>query len=96
MIHPTDQRYLVKELIPFFSEEGFLEYKIKVEKAYVRALNKIGVCPDEIADEIMAQTVTALEVEQSMLRPPQARSVGCGETGTSAGKRAIVHLQPAL
>ena len=64
MIHPTDQRYLVKELIPFFSEEGFLEYKLKVEKAYVRALNKIGVCPDEIADEIMAQTVTALEVEQ--------------------------------
>ncbi|WP_287589218.1 adenylosuccinate lyase [Candidatus Borrarchaeum sp.] len=64
MIHPTDQRYLVKELIPFFSEEGFLEYKLKVEKAYVRALNKIGVCPEEIADEIIAQTVTALEVKQ--------------------------------
>lgn len=64
MIHPTDQRYLVKELIPFFSEEGFLEYKLKVEKAYVRALNKIGVCPDEIADEITTQTVTAHEVKQ--------------------------------
>ncbi len=64
MIHPTDQRYLVQELIPFFSEEGFLEYKLMVEKAYIRALKKIGVCPEEIADEIIAQTVTALEVKQ--------------------------------
>ena len=64
MIHPTDQRYLVKELIPFFSEEGFLEYKLKVEKAYIRALNKIGVCPDEIANEIITQSITVLEVKQ--------------------------------
>ncbi|MFX1465935.1 MAG: adenylosuccinate lyase [Promethearchaeota archaeon] len=64
MIHPTDQRYLVQELIPFFSEEGFLEYKLIVEKAYIRALKKTGVCPDEIADEIIAQTVTALEVKK--------------------------------
>ncbi len=64
MIHPTDQRYLVKELIPFFSEEGYLEYKLRVEKAYVSALNKIGVCPDEITEEIITQTVTADEVKQ--------------------------------
>ena len=64
MIHPTDQRYLVKDLIPFFSEEGFLKYKIKVEKAYVHALNKIGVCSDEITQEILAQSVTIDEVKE--------------------------------
>jgi adenylosuccinate lyase len=64
MIHPTDQRYLVKELVPFFSEEGFLEYKLKVEKAYVRALNKIGVCSDEIANEIITQEIDIAQVKQ--------------------------------
>ena len=52
MIHPVDYRYLVKELIPYLSEEAFLSYKLKVEAAHAQAMARMGVCPDVIAMEI--------------------------------------------
>lgn len=52
LIHPTDYRYLVKELVPYLSEKAFLNYKLKVEGAHARAMAKIGLCSDIVAMEI--------------------------------------------
>lgn len=52
MIHPTDYRYLVKELDPYLSDEAFLGYKLAVEAAYIKALANVGVCPEDVAREI--------------------------------------------
>jgi len=54
MMHPTDSRYLVKELTQFLSEEAFLKYKLKVEAAHALALSKIGVCSSKVSEEIAA------------------------------------------
>jgi adenylosuccinate lyase len=52
MIHPTDSRYLVKELAQFLSEEALLRYKLRVEAAHAQALCKIGVCSSKVSEEI--------------------------------------------
>ena len=67
MVHPIDKRYLVRELVPFISDEAFLGYKLRVEAAHAKALAKHGVCPIEVASEIeekaRIETVKPSEVE---------------------------------
>ncbi|OYT55682.1 MAG: hypothetical protein B6U68_04485 [Candidatus Aenigmarchaeota archaeon ex4484_14] len=68
MIHPTDYRYLVKELDPYLSDEAFLGYKLAVEAAYIKALANVGVCPEDVAREISKKaninTVTPKKVKE--------------------------------
>jgi adenylosuccinate lyase len=52
VIHPIDYRYLVKELTKYIGEEAYLNYKLRVEKAYANALAKLKICSPEVAREI--------------------------------------------
>ncbi len=98
MIHPTDGRYLVKELTQFLSEEAFLRYKLRVESAHARSLSKIGVCSSRVADEIarMATTenVTPKEVEdmEKLLKHDIRSMVEVLRSKVSEESKRYVHL----
>ncbi len=51
-ISPTDYRYKEKRLLPFLSEEGFVQYKSKVEGALAHTQADRGLISRETADEI--------------------------------------------
>lgn len=53
-ISPTDFRYGVKELLPYFSEDAFIEYKSRVEAALASTLAKKGVISRAAAAKISA------------------------------------------
>jgi adenylosuccinate lyase len=64
LFSPTDFRYSVSDLLPFLSEEAFVEYKARVEGALAKQLSRSGICSGRVADEIeqAARQITAEEV----------------------------------
>lgn len=58
LVHPLDYRYLVKELIPYLSEEAFLNYKLRVEVAHANAMARMGLCSEQAAKEISEKANT--------------------------------------
>lgn len=70
LVSPTDFRYQVKDLLPFLSEEAYVKYKAKVEGALALELSKNGLCPKEIALEIVkaSEEVQAKEVYREEAR----------------------------
>ena len=51
-IAPIDYRYWDEEVAQYFSETGFLRYKLLVERALIRTLCRHGVCSKSVAKEI--------------------------------------------
>jgi adenylosuccinate lyase len=51
LIHPSDYRYEVSELEEYLTPSALLRYQIRIEIAYITALNKLGVCSDDIHKE---------------------------------------------
>jgi adenylosuccinate lyase len=61
---PTDFRYEVKDLLPYFSEDAFIAYKSRVEAALAFTLAKRGIISQDSAAKISdaAKKVVAEEV----------------------------------
>ncbi|MCD6557701.1 MAG: adenylosuccinate lyase [Candidatus Aenigmarchaeota archaeon] len=72
MIHPTDYRYLVKDLEQYLSDEAFLQYKLEIEAAYIETLAEIGVCPKDVAEEIVKKTNIKI-VTPELVRKKEAK-----------------------
>ena len=57
-ISPLDHRYyasspeLFEKLSSYLSESATIRYQAKVEGALVRALSRMGLCPEHVADEV--------------------------------------------
>jgi adenylosuccinate lyase len=62
-IAPVDYRYWDEETAKYLSDNAYLRYKLSVELALVKALQKRGICPPEVVKEIEAAcaSVTAEE-----------------------------------
>lgn len=54
MIHPSDYRYEVDDLREYISPRALLQYQIKIEIAYINALNRLGICSDDVLKEYIA------------------------------------------
>jgi adenylosuccinate lyase len=52
LFSPADYRYSVRELIPYLSEEAYVQYKSKVEAALAKILAKRGAISESSAEEI--------------------------------------------
>ena len=72
MIHPTDYRYLVKDLEQYLSDEAFLQYKLEIEAAYIETLAEIGVCPKDVAEEIVKKANIKI-VTPELVRKKEAK-----------------------
>ena len=101
-VSPLDFRYyggnetLMKRLLPYVSEAGYVKYQAKVEAALVRTLAKHGVCSPEIADEVegAVELVTAEEVyeEQSRIRHNIRSLVNVIRSKISPEAHPYIHL----
>ena len=101
-VSPLDFRYygdneaLMKKLMPYVSEAGYVKYQAKVEAALVRTLAKHGICSHEIADEVerAVEEVTATEVyeEQSRIRHNIRSLVNVIKRKISPEARPYIHL----
>ena len=101
-VSPLDFRYyggnetLMKRLLPYVSEAGYVKYQAKVEAALVRTLAKHGICSHEIADEVeqAVELVTAEEVyeEQSRIRHNIRSLVNVIRSKISPEAHPYIHL----
>ena len=101
-VSPLDFRYyggnqtLMKRLLPYVSEAGYVKYQAKVEAALVRTLAKHGVCSHKIADEVeqAIEQVTAEEVYevQSRIRHNIRSLVNVIRSKISPEARPYIHL----
>lgn len=66
-IHPIDYRYTVPELDYFLGNKALLEYMLKVEAAYVRALADVGLCRQGVADEVSSKANTTIVTYEKWL-----------------------------
>ncbi|MCH8293888.1 adenylosuccinate lyase [Candidatus Poribacteria bacterium] len=101
-VSPLDFRYyggneaVMKKLMPYVSEAGYVKYQAKVEVALVRTLAKHGICSHEIADEVerAVEEVTATEVyeEQSRIRHNIRSLVNVIKRKISPEAQPYIHL----
>ena len=101
-VSPLDFRYyggneaVMKKLMPYVSEAGYVKYQAKVEVALVRTLAKNGICSHEIADEVerAVEEVTATEVyeEQSRIRHNIRSLVNVIKRKISPEAQPYIHL----
>lgn len=101
-VSPLDYRYykgepeLFKILKPLASEEAYIKYELKVEAALVKAMAKIGICTQKIADEVekACEKVTAQEVykEEEKTQHNIRALVNCIKSKLSNKAKPYVHL----
>lgn len=96
LFSPTDFRYLVKDLLPYLSEEAYVKYKAKVEAALAKELSKNGLCSPQVAEEIAraSETVTASEVyaEEARIKHDVRALANVIRDKVSDGAKPFVHL----
>jgi len=95
-LSPVDYRYWDEEVAKYLSENGFTRYKLLVELALVRVLNRRGICP-EIADkevEAACGQVTTTEVyeEEDRIRHDIRALVNCIRAKVSERARPYIHM----
>ena len=57
-IHPIEFRYGTPEMKRIWEEENKLQRMLDVESALAQAEGKLGIIPQEVADEIAAKATT--------------------------------------
>ena len=57
-IHPIEYRYGTPEMKSIWETENKLQRKLDVESALAQAEGKLGIIPQEVADEIAAKANT--------------------------------------
>lgn len=95
-VSPVDYRYDDEQLIPYLSEAGFIRHKLKVECALISILERRGLCPAKIAEEIAATygLVTPEEVyeEEGRVSHDIRALVNCMQRHVSDEAKPFVHL----
>lgn len=93
---PIDYRYWDKEVAHYLSENGFTRYKLRVELALIRVLNRRGICSDTVVKEVekACQLVTTAEVydEEDRIKHDIRALVNCLRAKVSASSRPYVHM----
>ncbi len=64
-IAPIDYRYFDEDISRFLSDRAYLQYKLRVEVALVKALSKRKICTDAVVKEVekAVKSITSAEVE---------------------------------
>src|SRR3989344_4650969 len=95
-LSPVDYRYWDEEVAKYLSENGFTRYKLLVELALVRVLNRHGICPVEVVAEVetACSQVTTAEVyeEEDRIRHDIRALVNCVRAKVSDAVRPYVHM----
>ena len=100
-ISPLDYRYLRNKkaqtaVIPYFSEESYTKYKLRVESALTEALAKHSICSKKVADEIAraSEKVTAEEVfeEEERIKHDIRALANCIRNKVSEEAKPFVHF----
>lgn len=95
-LSPIDYRYWEKEVARYLSENGFTRYKLFVELALVRVLNRRGICSDEVVKEaeIACGQVTTAEVyeEEDRIRHDIRALVNCIRAKVSESAKPYIHM----
>lgn len=85
-----------KRLGPYFSEDAFLGYLLKVEAALARVLSRRGICPAGVGAEVEAAAaqISAADVhlEQQRVRHPLMSVINCLRARVSDEARPFVHF----
>src|SRR3989344_4888830 len=93
---PVDYRYWDKDVAQYLSENGFTRYKLLVELALVKVLNRRGICPpDALAEiEVACGQVTTAEVyeEEERIRHDIRALVNCIQAKVSDKAKPYVHV----
>ena len=95
-VSPADYRYWDQEVARYLSENGFTRYKLLVELALVRVLNRRSICPEVVVKEVEAACgqVTTAEVykEEDRIRHDIRALVNCIRAKVSIYARPYVHM----
>ncbi len=95
-IAPVDYRYWDEEVAQYLSDSAYLKYKLSVELALVKALQKRGVCSAEVVQEVEAACaqVTPEEAyaEEEKLRHDIRAMVNVIRSKVSDAAKPYVHM----
>ncbi len=95
-LSPIDYRYFEASLTPYFSDRGFLQYKMKVELALVKALAKRGIAPESVVVEIEGAckkvTSEAVYVEEENIKHDIRAMVNVIRANVSDAAKPYVHM----
>lgn len=95
-ISPIDYRYWDEDVAKYLSENGFTRYKLRVELALVKVLNRRGVCTDTVVKEVedACGKVTTAEVyeEEGRIRHDIRALVNCIRAKVSDSAKPYVHM----
>ena len=93
---PIDYRYWDNSVAQYLSEEAFIHYKLKVEKALVAALRYRGLCSPSIVDEVIAAcaqvTVDEVYEEEARIGHDIRALVNCIQKRVSDAAKPFVHM----
>jgi len=96
LFSPTDFRYAIPELVPYLSEEAFVNYKAKVEGALALQLASEGLCTKKAAKEIVEACgkVRASEVyaEEDRIKHDIRALANVIASKVSSSSKPFVHL----
>jgi len=94
-LSPLDYRYWDEEIAEYLSENAFIKYKLRVELALVRVLQKRGFCDLGVVQEIekAISEVTPEEVydEEKRIKHDIRALVNCIRTKVSDKAKPFVH-----
>lgn len=93
---PIDYRYWDESLSPYFSDRGFLDYKMQAEIALLKALEKRKMCPASVVQEveIACKSVTSEEVyaEEERIKHDIRALVNVIRSKVSDSAKPFVHM----
>ncbi|MCL5069101.1 MAG: lyase family protein [Thaumarchaeota archaeon] len=96
LFSPTDFRYAVDELKPILSEEAYVKYKARVEAMLAKQLAKLGVCSNDVANEIAKScdkvTAEAVYAEEARIKHDVRALANVIRDGVSEAAKPYVHL----
>lgn len=95
-LSPLDFRYWDETLAEYLSEAAFIRYKLKVEVALVKTLNRAGLCSLAVVEEIAAAaaklTPAEIYAEEKVTRHDVRALVNCLQREVSYEARPYVHM----
>jgi adenylosuccinate lyase len=90
--HYSRNAAMAQALGPYFSEEAFYAYLLRVEAALARTLGRRGACPAKIAAEIEAAALQTRAADIQVERHALAGLLNCLKGHVSDEAKRFVHL----
>jgi len=95
-LSPIDYRYWDEEVAKYLSENGFTRYKLLVEVALVRVLQRRGICSETAIKEVASacEQITTAEVyeEEDRIRHDIRALVNCIRNKVGESTKPYVHM----